>query len=169
MGFLSIMGKILIVLAMLTLPVAVSLILVFSETLTTIGVAIALGASIFTFFCGIYAGFLGIKYERLQKKFESFVNPLRIRSNPVNLIKAICPIDHEQVVFVHVSPHRDDARPDGMDIFLGSCGHEVHRGEIEVEQPTESALDALRTGSRLFSLYRTLEESSLVEVWIPPD
>jgi len=169
MGFLSIMGKILIVLAILTLPVAVSLILVFSETLTTIGVAIALGASIFTFFCGIYAGFLGIKYERLQKKFESFVNPLRIRSNPVNLIKAICPIDHEQVVFVHVSPHRDDARPDGMDIFLGSCGHEVHRGEIEVEQPTESALDALRTGSRLFSLYRTLEESSLVEVWIPPD
>jgi len=169
MGFLSIMGKILIALAMLTLPVAVSLILVFSETLTTIGVAIALGASIFTFFCGIYAGFLGIKYERLQKKFESFVNPLRIRSNPVNLIKAICPIDHEQVVFVHVSPHRDDARPDGMDIFLGSCGHEVHRGEIEVEQPTESALDALRTGSRLFSLYRTLEESSLVEVWIPPD
>jgi len=139
MGFLSIMGKILIALAMLTLPVAVSLILVFSETLTTIGVAIALGASIFTFFCGIYAGFLGIKYERLQKKFESFVNPLRIRSNPVNLIKAICPIDHEQVVFVHVSPHRDDARPDGMDIFLGSCGHEVHRGEIEVEQPTESA------------------------------
>jgi hypothetical protein len=57
----------------------------------------------------------------------------------VNLIKAICPIDHEQVVFVHVSPHRDDARPDGMDIFLGSCGHEAHRGEIEVEQPAESA------------------------------
>jgi len=133
------MGKFLIGLAMLTLPVAVSLVLVFSETLTTIGVAIALGASVFVFFCGIYAGFLGIKYERLQQKFESFVNPLRIRPNPVNLIKAICPVDHEQVVFVHVSPHRDDARPDGLDIFLGSCGHEVHRGEIEVEQPAESA------------------------------
>jgi hypothetical protein len=102
-------------------------------------VAISLGASIFVFFCGIYAGFLGIKYERLQQKFESFVNPLRTRSNAVNLIKAICPIDHEQVVFVHVSPHRDDARPDGLDIFLGSCGHEVHRGEIEVEQPAETA------------------------------
>ncbi|OLE71358.1 hypothetical protein AUF78_02420 [archaeon 13_1_20CM_2_51_12] len=139
MGFLSIMGKFLIGLAMLTLPVAVSLVLVFSETLTTIGIAIALGASVFVFFCGIYAGFLGIKYERLQQKFESFVNPLRIRPNPVNLIKAICPVDHEQVVFVHVSPHRDDARPDGLDIFLGSCGHEVHRGEIEVEQPAESA------------------------------
>jgi len=137
MGFLSIMGKILIGLAVLILPVAVSLVLVFSETLTTIGVAISLGASVFAFFCGIYVGFLGIKYERLQEKFESFVNPLRIRSNAVNLIKAICPIDHEQVVFVHVSPHRDDARPDGLDIFLGSCGHEVHRGEIEVEQPAE--------------------------------
>jgi len=139
MGFLSIMGKILIGLAMLTLPVAVSLILIFSETLTTIGVAISLSASIFVFFCGIYAGFLGIKYERLQQKFESFVNPLRIRPNPVNLIKAICPIDQQQVVFVHVSPHRDDARPDGLDIFLGSCGHEVHRGEIEIEQPARSA------------------------------
>jgi len=139
MGFLSIMGKILIGLAMLTLPVAVSLILIFSETLTTIGVAISLSASIFVFFCGIYAGFLGIKYERLQQKFESFVNPLRIRPNPVNLIKAICPIDHQQVVFVHVSPHRDDARPDGLDIFLGSCGHEAHRGEIEIEQPARSA------------------------------
>jgi len=139
MGFLSIMGKILIGLAMLTLPVAVSLILVFSEALTSIGVAISLGGSIFVFFCGIYAGLLGIKYERLQQKFESFVNPLRIRPNPVNLIKAICPIDHEQVVFVHVSPHRDDARPDGLDIFLGSCGHEVHRGEIEIEQPARSA------------------------------
>jgi len=139
MGFLSIMGKILIGLAMLTLPVAVSLILVVSETLTTIGVAISLGASIFVFFCGIYAGFLGIKYERLQQQFESFVNPLKIRPNAVNLIKTICPIDQEQVVFVHVSPHRDDARPDGLDIFLGSCGHEVHRGEIEVEQPAELA------------------------------
>ena len=139
MGFLSIMGKLLIGLAMVTLPVAVSLILVFSETLTTIGVASSLGASIFVFFCGIYAGFLGIKYERLQQKFESFINPLRIRTNSVNLIKAICPIDYKQVVFVHVSPHRDDARPDGLDIFLGSCGHEVHRGEIEVEQAANTA------------------------------
>jgi hypothetical protein len=139
MGFLSIMGKLLIALAVLTLPVAVSLTLVFSETLTTVGVTISLGASIFIFFCGIYAGFLGIKYERLQQKFDSFVNPLRIRSSAVNLIKAICPIDHEQVVFVHVSPHRDDARPDGLDIFMGSCGHEVHRGEIEVEQPAGTA------------------------------
>ena len=70
MGFLSIMGKILIGLAVLTLPFAVSLILVFAETLTTIGVAISLGASVFVFFCGIYAGLLGIKYERLQQKLK---------------------------------------------------------------------------------------------------
>jgi len=139
MGFLSVMGKILIGLSVATLPVAVSLTLVFNEILTTTGVVISLGASVFAFFCGIYAGFLGIKYERLHDKFESFVNPLTIRRNSANLIKAICPIDHMQVVFVHVSPHRDDARPDGLDIFLGSCGHEVHRGEIEVEQPAETA------------------------------
>ena len=139
MGFLSVMGKILIGLSVATLPVAVSLTLVFNETLTTTGVAISLGASVFVFFCGIYAGFLGIKYERLNDKFESFVNPLRVRTNSANLIKAVCPLDHKQVVFVHVSPHRDDARPDGLDIFLGSCGHEVHRGEIEVEQPAEPA------------------------------
>src|SRR5438876_11685627 len=101
MGFLSIMGKILIGLAMLTLPVAVSLILVVSETLTTIGVAISLGAGIFVFFCGIYAGFLGIKYERLQQQFESFVNPLKIRPNAVNLINTVCRIDHEELVFVY--------------------------------------------------------------------
>jgi hypothetical protein len=133
------MGKILIGLAILILPVAVSLTLIFSEILTTVGVVVSLGGSVFVFFCGIYAGFLGIKYERLQQQFESFVNPLRIRSNAVNLIKAICPIDHDQVVFVHVSPHRDDARPDGLDIFLGSCGHEVHRGEIEIAQIADSA------------------------------
>src|SRR5439155_19232638 len=118
MGFLSIMGKILIGLAMLTMPVAVSLILVFSETLTTIGVAISLGASIFVFFCGIYAGFLGIKYERLQQQFESFVNLLKIRPNAVNMIKAICLIDQEQVVFVHVSLDRDDARTNVLDTLL---------------------------------------------------
>jgi len=111
---------------------------VFIEILGPMGIAVALGASIFVFFCGLYAGFLGIKYERLQERFEAFVNPLRIRLKAANMIKAVCPIDREQVVFVHVSPHRDDARPDGLDIFLGSCGHEVHRGEIEVEQEADS-------------------------------
>jgi len=131
LGFLSIMGKTLIGLSIIILPIAVSLIMVFSEILGP-------GASIFVFFCGLYAGFLGIKYERLQERFEAFVNPLRIRLKAANMIKAVCPIDREQVVFVHVSPHRDDARPDGLDIFLGSCGHEVHRGEIEVEQEADS-------------------------------
>ncbi len=125
------MGKVLIGISIITLPAAVSLIIIFSEILGLIGITIALGLSVFGFVCGLYAGFLGIKYERLQQQFEMFVNPLKIRSRASNLIKAACPVDHRQVVFVHVSPHRDDARPDGLDIFLGSCGHEVHRGEIE--------------------------------------
>ncbi len=134
MGFLSIMGKMLIGLSIIVLPIAVSLIIVFSEILGVTGITISLGAGIFVFLCGLYAGFLGIKYEQLQERFETFVNPLRIRPKASNLIKAICPVDRDEVVFVHVSPHRDDARPDGLDIFVGSCGHEVHRGEIEVEQ-----------------------------------
>jgi hypothetical protein len=131
------MGKILIGISLIILPLSVSLIIILSETLGLTGVAAALGGSIFVFFCGLYSGFLGIKYERLQNRFESFVNPLRIRPRASNLIKAVCPVDHEQVVFVHVSPHRDDAHPDGLDIFVGSCGHEVHRGEIEIEQETD--------------------------------
>ena len=138
MGFLSIMGKMLIGLSIIVLPIAVSLIIVFSEILGVTGITISLGAGIFVFLCGLYAGFLGIKYEQLQERFETFVNPLRIRPKASNLIKAICPVDRDEVVFVHVSPHRDDARPDGLDIFLGSCGHEVHRGEIEVEQEANS-------------------------------
>ena len=131
MGFLSLMGKLLIGLSILILPAAVSLIIIFSTILGLLGISVALGSSVFVFVCGLYAGFLGIKYEQLQKRFEAFVNPLQIRSKATNLIKAVCPIDHRQVVFVHVRPHRDDARPDGLDIFVGSCGHEVHRGEIE--------------------------------------
>jgi hypothetical protein len=134
MGFLSVMGKVLIGISILTLPATVSLIIIFSGTLGMLGVAISLGLSVFVFFCGLYAGLLGIKYEQLQDRFEAFVNPVRIRPRAANLIKAVCPVDREQVVFVHVSPHRDDARPDGLDLFVGSCGHEVHRGEIEVEQ-----------------------------------
>lgn len=137
MGFLSIMGKILVGISLIILPLGVSLIIIFAESLGTTGIAVALGASLFVFFCGLYSGFLGIKYERLQKTFEAFVNPLRIRQKASNLIKAVCPVDHEQVVFVHVSPHRIDAQPDGLDIFVGSCGHEVHRGEIELEEETE--------------------------------
>ncbi|GEM_PF-6214239 len=134
MGFLSVMGKVLIGISILTLPAVVFLIFIFSGILGMLGVAISLGLSVFVFFGGLYAGLLGIKYEQLHEQFEAFVNPVRIRSRAANLIKAVCPVDHEQVVFVHVSPHRDDARPDGLDLFVGSCGHEVHRGEIEVEQ-----------------------------------
>jgi hypothetical protein len=134
------MGKFFIGISLITLPVAVSLTIIFGSSigLGINEIAIVLGASVFVFFCGLYAGFLGVKYERLQDQFETFLNPVMIRPQAANLIKALCPVDHEQVVFVHVSPHRDDARPDGLDLFVGSCGHEVHRGEIEVEQEADS-------------------------------
>ena len=140
MGFLSIMGKLLIGISILILPVAVSLTIIFSQTLGFVGVGIALGLSLFVFVCGLYAGYLGVKYEQLQRRFEALVNPLRIRSKSTNLIKTVCPVDRQQAVFVHVSPHRDDAQPDGLDIFVGSCGHEVHREEIETEQEQETEL-----------------------------
>jgi hypothetical protein len=139
-GFLSIMGKLLIGLSILILPVALFFTFIFSGILGTIGVWISVGASLFVFFCGLYAGFLGIKYEQLQTKFDALLNPLRVRPKATNLIKSVCPVDHQQVVFVHVSPHRDDARPDGLDIFVGSCGHEVHREEIEVEEEEETEI-----------------------------
>jgi hypothetical protein len=140
LGFLSVMGKFFIGISLITLPIVVSLTIIFGSSIG-LGfneIAIVLGASLFVFFCGLYAGFLGVKYERLQEQFETLLNPVRIRPQAANLIKALCPVDHEQVVFVHVSPHRDDARPDGLDLFVGSCGHEVHRGEIEVEQEADS-------------------------------
>jgi len=130
-GFLSIMGKLLIGISILTLPVALFFTFIFSGILGTDGVWIAVGSSLFVFSCGLYAGFLGVKYEQLQKRLEALLNPLRIRPQAANLIKSVCPVDQQQVVFVHVSPHRDDARPDGLDLFVGSCGHEVHREEIE--------------------------------------
>ena len=138
MGFLAIMGKILIGLSIAILPAAVSLTIVFSGLLGSTGVVVSLGTSIFVFLCGLYAGFLGVKYEQLAERFEAFVDPVRIRPRTANMIKAICPVDREQVVFVHVSPHREDAQPDGLDIFLGSCGHEAHRGEIEVVKEAHS-------------------------------
>lgn len=137
MGFLSVMGKLLIAISGLTLTVAVSLSIIFSQTLGFEGVIIALGVSAFVFVSGFYAGYLGVKYEQLQRRFEAFVGPLRIRPKSANLIKSICPIDRQQAVFVHVSPHRDDAQPDGLDLFVGSCGHEVHREEIEEEEPEQ--------------------------------
>jgi hypothetical protein len=137
MGFLSIMGKLLIGISILSLPVAMFFIFIFSAILGTVGVWIAVGASLFVFFCGLYAGFLGVKYEQLQRRFVALLDPLRVRPKAANLIKSACPVDHQQVVFVHVSPHRDDARPDGLDIFVGSCGHEVHREELEEEEETD--------------------------------
>ena len=93
MGFLSIMGKVLIGISIVLLPVSVSLFIIFSEYLGMTGIAVALGASVFVFLCGLYAGYLGVKYHQLQEIFDAFVNPLKIRSKTSNLIKTTCPVE----------------------------------------------------------------------------
>jgi hypothetical protein len=133
MGFLSIMGKIIIGVAVLA-PVGASyFVMTSSDALGFTGVVGLLAGS--GIFCigGLYAGLLGLKIEKLSTRLDPISGQQRTRPKAKNLIKAECPIDHREGVFVHVSPYRRDAVPDGQDIFLGSCGHEVHRGEIETE------------------------------------
>ena len=136
MGFHSTMGKIIIVFSMAFLSVAASFTILFSENLglSTIQISLVLGISVFLFLTGIYSGTLGIRMERLHERLDSLSSTLEPRPLTKNLVKAVCPVDNKHVVFVHVRPHRIDAVPDGLDLFLGSCGHEVHREEIEIEQ-----------------------------------
>ncbi len=132
MGFLSITGKIIIGVAILAPVGALYFIMTSSDALGLTGViGLAAGSGIF---CvgGLYAGLLGMKIEKLSNRLDPVARQ-QPRAKARNLIKAQCPIDHRERVFVHVSPYRSDAIPDGMDIFLGSCGHEVHRGELETE------------------------------------
>jgi hypothetical protein len=132
MGFLSVMGKVIIGVAVIAPVAALYFAMTSSDALGTLGVVGLLGES--GIFCigGLYAGMLGLKIERLSARLDP-VSRQRPRTKAKNLIKAECPVDHRESVFVHVSPYRNDAVPDGLDLFLGSCGHEVHRGEIEAE------------------------------------
>jgi hypothetical protein len=132
MGFLSLMGKIIIGIAVIAPVVALYFVVTSSDALGLTGVVGLLAGS--GVFCigGLYAGLLGLKIEKLFARLDP-VSRQRPRTKAKNLIKAECPIDHREGVFVHVSPFRSDAVPDGLDLFLGSCGHEVHRGEIEAE------------------------------------
>ena len=126
------MGKIIIGVAILAPVGAVYFAMTSSDALGQTGmVGLLVGSGLF---CvgGLYAGMLGLKIETLSARLDP-VSRQRPRTKAKNLIKAECPIDHHERVFVHVSPYRSDAVPDGLDIFLGSCGHEVHRGEIEAE------------------------------------
>jgi len=132
MGFLSIMGKVIIGVAVITPVVALYFAMTSSDALGQTGViGLVAGSGIFCI-GGLYAGLLGLKIEKLSARLDP-VSRQHPRTKAKNLIKAECPIDHREGVFVHVSPFRSDAVPDGLDIFLGSCGHEVHRGEIETE------------------------------------
>jgi len=132
MGFLSIVGKVIIGVAVIAPVVALYFAMTSSDALGMTGVVGLLAGS--GLFCigGLYAGLLGLRIERLSARLDP-VSRQRPRTMTKNLIKAECPIDHREGVFVHVSPFRSDAVPDGLDLFLGSCGHEVHRGEIEAE------------------------------------
>lgn len=49
------------------------------------------------------------------------------------MIKATCPIDHKPGVFAHVSPIVRMHAWTSWDLFLGACGHEVRRRQIELE------------------------------------
>jgi hypothetical protein len=131
-GFLSIMGKIIIGVAVTAPAMALYFAMTSSDALGQTGVIeLIVGSGIFCI-GGLYAGLLGMRIEKLSARLDP-LSRQRPRTKAKNLIKAECPIDHREGVFVHVSPYRSDAVPDGLDIFLGSCGHEVHRGEIETE------------------------------------
>jgi len=132
MGFLSAMGKIIIGIAVIAPVVALYFAMTSSEALGLTGIVGLLAGSGIFCISGLYAGLLGLKIEKLSARLDP-VSRQRPRTKAKNLIKAECPIDHRVGVFVHVSPFRSDALPDGLDVFLGSCGHEVHRGEIEAE------------------------------------
>lgn len=126
------MGKIIILVSMVAFPTSVYFILRFSDALGLVGVVAALLASLFLLLGGVYAGLLGLRTDELYAHIDSLVQPgNKVRGG--NLIKGVCPVDNKQVIFVHVSPHRDDARPDRLDLFMGACGHEVYREEIELE------------------------------------
>ena len=126
------MGKVIIGIAVLAPVGAAYFVMTSSDALGLMGIVELLAGS--GIFCigGLYAGLLGLRIERVSSRLDP-VSRQRPRTKAKNLIKAECPVDHREGVFVHVSPYRSDAVPDGLDIFLGSCGHEVHRGEIETE------------------------------------
>jgi hypothetical protein len=131
MGFLSWMGRIIIVISLLAFPAVLYFILQYSDLLGFVGIVELVIASLFLLAGGVYAGVLGVKTDELSARIGYLLEPEKARAG--NLIKAVCPVDNKQAIFVHVSPYRLDARPDSLDIFQGSCGHEVRRKEIRLE------------------------------------
>lgn len=131
MGFLSLMGRIIIVVSLLAFPASLYLILLFSDLLGFVGMVALITASLFLLAGGVYAGVLGVKTDELSSRIDALLEPEKVKAG--NLIKAVCPVDNRQAIFVHITPQRLDAKPDKQDLFLGSCGHEVHREEIRLK------------------------------------
>src|SRR3989442_8769975 len=114
MGFLSIMGKTIIGIAVIAPVVALYFAMTSSDALGLTGVVGLLAGS--GIFCigGLYAGLLGLKIEKLSARLDP-VSRQRPRTKAKNIIKAECPFDQREGVFVHVNPFRHDCVPDGVD------------------------------------------------------
>src|SRR5438093_11730193 len=98
MGFLSIVGKIIIGIAVIAPVVALYFAMTSSDALGLTGVVGLLAGSGIFCISGLYAGLLGLKIEKLSARLDP-VSRQRPRTKAKNLIKAECPIDHREGVF----------------------------------------------------------------------
>src|SRR5207245_9831860 len=108
MGFLSVMGRVIIGIAVIAPVVALYFAMTSSDALGMIGVVGLLAGSGILCIGGLYAGLLGLKIEKLSARLDPDSRQ-RPRTKSKNLIKAECPLDHREGVFVHVIPYRNDA------------------------------------------------------------
>src|SRR5439155_25392692 len=97
MGFLSIMGKTIIGIAVLAHVVALYFAMTSSDALGLAGVVGLLAGSCLFCVGGLYAGLLGLKIERLSARLDT-VPRKRPRTKAKYLIKAECSIDHREGV-----------------------------------------------------------------------
>ena len=102
MGFLSVMGRIIIAVSLLAFPVSLYLILLFSDLLGLVGMVALITASLFLLAGGVYAGVLGVKTDELSSRIDALLEPEKVKAG--NLIKAVCPVDNRQAIFVHITP-----------------------------------------------------------------
>src|SRR5438094_9207541 len=101
MGFLSIMGKTIIGIAVIAPVVALYFAMTSSDALGLTGVVGLLAGS--GIFCvgGLYAGLLGLKIEKLSARLDP-VSRQRPRTKSKNMIKTEYPLDNRDVVLVYV-------------------------------------------------------------------
>src|SRR5437660_11504750 len=111
MGFLSIMGRFIIGVAVITPVVAFYFVMTSSDALgQTCVIGLLAGSGIF---CvgGLYAGLLGLKIGKLSARLYP-LSKRRPRTKAESIIKAECTIGHRKGEIVHVGKHRSDAVPE---------------------------------------------------------